>query len=102
MNLTLLLYILIGVYLLAINFYGILILVFQKKSKNYDQSSNGGISDAKIILTGLLGGAVGIYTTMFITKYKLKSIFIMILMPLFIAVDVFLAITFLTGGFGQF
>jgi uncharacterized membrane protein YsdA (DUF1294 family) len=97
MNYNLLLYILAGVYLLAINLYGVLILIFQKNAKSVDEDSNGGITDGRLIFAGLLGGAIGIFVTMFIAKYRLKNIVLMILLPLFIALDVFLIVNLILG-----
>ena len=92
-------YILISVYLVAINFYGILMLKFQKKAREDGDDENISISDAKLLATGILGGALGIYIFMFIFKYRLKSMVMMILMPLFIALNVYLIATFFSGGF---
>lgn len=82
---------------MAINLYGVLILIFQKNAKTIDEDSNGGISDGRLIFAGLLGGAIGIFITMFIAKYRLKNIILMILLPLFIALDVFVIINIISG-----
>jgi len=92
-------YILISVYLIAINFYGILMLKFQKKAREDGDDENISVSDAKLLVTGVLGGALGIYIFMFIFRYRLKSMVMMILMPLFIALNVYLIATFFSNGF---
>lgn len=99
-----LLYIILAVYFVAINFYGILMLKFQKKAiiENEDKTEKPKfkISDAKILLAGILGGATGIYIFMFILKYRIKSLFMMIIMPIFIAIDIYLIVLLFNGGFG--
>ena len=93
-----LLYILIIVYVIAINLYGILMLRFQKKARENGDEENITISDSKLFLAGLLGGATGIYVFMFIFKYRLKSFFMMVFMPVLIAHNVYLLVIFFSGG----
>ena len=89
-------YILSITYLVAINFYGILLLFFQKKATDeYDEDSK--ISDMRLLFTGLLGGAAGIFTFMFILKYRLKNMKLMILLPVFAALTVYIAVIFFSG-----
>ena len=97
-----LVYIIVIVYFLAINFYGILMLHFQKNAREDGNEKNIGISDAKLLMTGILGGAVGIFVFMFIFKYKLKNFLMMVFMPVFIAINVYLIITLITRGFNLF
>lgn len=95
-------YIILIVYIVAINLYGILMLHFQKKARENGDDENIGISDSKLLLAGILGGAIGIFVFMFIFKYRLKSIFMMVLMPIFIALNIYISILLLTNGFGFF
>ena len=95
-------YILVITYVIAINLYGILMLKFQKKAREDGDEENIGISDTKLIITGLLGGALGIFVFMFILKYRLKSIVMMVLMPLFISLNAYLIFITINGGFGFF
>ena len=95
-------YVLITVYLMAINFYGILMLHFQKKGRQDGDEENIGISDTKLLLTAVLGGATGIYIFMFIFKYRLKSLVMMVFMPVIIALNVYLVIMAIRGGFTNF
>ena len=68
-------YVILIAYLLAINAYGILMLHFQKKAfKECNEEKQ--VSDSKLFLAGLLGGATGIFVFMFIFKYRLKSLFL--------------------------
>ncbi len=91
-------YILLITYVIAINLYGVLMLKFQKKAQDDDQYTK--ISDAKIYLAGILGGATGIFIFMFILKHNLKSLLMMVLMPMFIVINFYLIITVFNGGFG--
>ena len=64
-------------YLLAINVYSFLLIVFQKKQT--EQNSTTKIKDGKLIISGMLGGALGVYLAMFILSYRLNSLFLMVL-----------------------
>ena len=64
-------------YLLAINVYSFLLIVFQKKQT--EQNSTTTIKDGKLIISGMLGGALGVYLAMFILSYRLNSLFLMVL-----------------------
>ncbi len=96
-----LVYIVFIVYLVAVNLYGILMLRFQKKSREDDVEDNE-ISDAKLLLTALLGGATGIFVFMFIFKYRLRSLFLMVTLPVLISINVYLIFMAFRGGFGLF
>ena len=91
-------YIIIIVYIIAINLYGILMLRFQKKAREDGDEENIGISDTKLLLAGILGGATGIFIFMFVFKYRLKSLFMMVLMPVFIAINIYLLFIALNSG----
>ena len=97
-----LIYVLTVVYLLAINLYGILMLNFQKKARQDGDEENIGVSDSKLLLTAVLGGATGIYIFMFIFKYRLKSLVMMVFMPVMIALNVYIVIMAIRGGFAWF
>lgn len=85
------------VYLFAINLYGVIILHFQKKSREeLDELSK--VSDVKLFFTALLGGAVGIYAFNFIFRYRLKSFVFMVILPLIIALNVYLVILAFRSG----
>ena len=93
-----LVYIITIVYFIAINLYGILMLHYQKKYRETDDAKLK-ISDSKIYLAGFLGGAIGIFVFMFIFKYKLRNLFMMVLMPIFIAINIYLFILAYNSGF---
>lgn len=92
-------YILAAVYMIAINLYGVLILNFQRKSR-LDENQDNSISDGKLFLTGALGGALGIYVFMFIMKYRLKSLFLMVVMPVLIALNIYVIVLLFNSNFG--
>lgn len=92
--------ILIVVYFLAINFYGILMLKFQKNAKELDEDTS--ITDGKLFLTGLLGGALGIFIFMFIFKYRLKNLILMVMFPILIAINIYLTYFILRSGLGVY
>lgn len=94
----LLMYIVFTVYIIAINFYSIMLLISQKNEYLIDESKlNSG--DGKLILSALLGGALGIYVTMFITRFKLKNMLFMILMPVIGALNVWFIVLAYRSGF---
>lgn len=86
------------VYMVAINLFGILNLRFQKQAFE-DGDEEKQVSDVKLLLAGLLGGATGIFVFMFIFKYRLKSLMMMILMPIFIAINVYVCVMLFQNGF---
>ena len=89
-------YILSITYLAAINFYGILLLFFQKKAEE-DCDEYKKIGDMQLLFTGILGGAAGIFTFMFIFRYRLKNMPLMVLLPVFTALTVYVAVIFFSG-----
>lgn len=94
----LLMYIVFTVYIIAINFYSVMLLISQKNEYLTDESKlNSG--DGKLILSALLGGALGIYVTMFITRFKLKNMLFMILMPVIGALNVWFIVLAYRSGF---
>ncbi len=93
-----LVYIVFTVYIVAINFYSVMLLIAQKNEYLTDENKlNSG--DGKLILAAILGGALGIYVTMFITKFKLKNMLFMILMPVIGALNVWFIVLAYRSGF---
>lgn len=93
-----LLYILFGTYFAAVNVYSIILLL---TLRNDCISDDGKLSsgDGKLIISALLGGAIGLYVAMFITKFKLKNITLMILLPVIAVLNVWFAIFVFRSGF---
>lgn len=78
------------VYFLAVNVYGFILIHEQKKS--LEESNEKKISDGKLFVAGALGGATGVYVAMFVFKYRLTSLFLMVLMPVLIAINFYVLI----------
>lgn len=78
--------ILFGVYLLAINFYAFMIVKSRKEELTEACPTP---STSKFLIAALLGGAIGIYVSMFVNKYGLDSLIMMVFIPVIAAVNVF-------------
>ena len=86
----LILKILAVVYILAINFYAFMLMKLQKNQTLSQAQPKRRISDGKILLSGTLGGALGVFLSTFILKYRRDSIMIMVLMPILTALTVYI------------
>lgn len=96
---VILLRILLAVYVVAINLYSFLLVRAQKLQTERNQECNK-ISDGKILFSGALGGALGAYSALFILKYKRDDIALMVILPLFIALSVYLVVIGVITDFG--
>ena len=129
-----LLYILLVVYILAINFYAFLLVKSLKEKERAEQiarleqqnnpyplQSSAQVSSqnpsyypayssqsnekpldktlGKLLITGALGGAIAIYVCMFLFKYKLNQLWLMVLMPVLAAVNLYFWIMLFKSGF---
>ncbi len=97
----LLLYIIFIVYILAVNFYAVLLLRSQRDEFD-DNGSKPTSGDGKLILTAILGGAIAIYVSMFIMRYRLKNLLLMITMPVIGVLNVYIAVLAFRSGFTFF
>lgn len=94
------LYLFFIAYILAINFYAFL-LVKELKDDVIDGEPNKS-SDGRLFLTAFLGGAIAIYACMFVFKYRIKSLFLMIVMPLLSVFNVYIWVLAFRSGFTFF
>lgn len=78
------------VYYVAINVYGFFLILMQRKA--HEEHSEKTISDGKLFVAGALGGAAGIYIAMFVFKYRLTSLFLMVVMPVLITINIYILI----------
>jgi uncharacterized membrane protein YsdA (DUF1294 family) len=58
--------------------------------------------DGKLLLAAILGGATGIYVTMFITRFKLKNLLLMITLPIIAVINVWFCVVAFRSGFTFF
>lgn len=96
----LVLYLFFLAYIIAVNFYAFL-LVRDLKDEYVDGEVNKS-SDGRIALTGLLGGALAIYVCMFVFRYRTRSLFLMLLMPILIVLNVYITVLAFRSGFTFF
>lgn len=96
-----LLYVIFIVYILAVNFYAVL-LVKSQRDESIDENGKAKSGDGKLILTAILGGAISIYVSMFIMRYRLKNLLLMILMPVIAVLNVYFCYVAFRSGFTFF
>lgn len=97
----LLLYIVFIVYILAINFYAVMLLRTLKE-ESFEDEGKMKAGDGKLILTAMLGGAIAIYVSMFIMRFRTKNLLLMILMPVIAVFNVYLCIVAFRSGISFF
>ena len=94
---TVLLYVLVTVYILAVNFYGFRLVRSQYEEGGTEDELRG--EAVRMLLTAALGGALAQFITMLVLKFRLKNLVLMIALPLFIVLNgycfylIFLGIT---------
>ena len=118
-NRMILLYILLAAYIIAINFYSFLLVkglrdkerqaeMEQQAKPLMDTAQNAEPAKnsrqerylSKLCIAGVLGGAIAIYTCMFIFKYKRSDLLLMVLMPLLGVLNVYTFVLLFKSGFG--
>ncbi len=98
----------IVVYILAINVFGFMLVLTDKRHaeqiKLSEEDENAvkpkRISKGNFIFTAFLGGALGIYLSLFILKHKTNNLFLMITMPLILVINVYCFVFLFSNTFG--
>ncbi len=120
------LYALLIAYIFAINFYAFLLVKSlrdkERQAENLRQAKtlilsqeegeNGAKApsaptlpergNGKLYIAGLLGGAITVYVCMFLLKYKRSDLLLMLLMPLFGVLNIYLFVLLFRSGFSFF
>ena len=79
-------YVLLIVYILAVNFYGFRLV---KEKRDAEESGERSVGDAKLFLAAALGGAIAVYAAMFCMRYRLTSLVLMVGMPLLAVLNLY-------------
>ncbi|MDE6504578.1 MAG: hypothetical protein K2L42_01770 [Clostridia bacterium] len=95
-----LLYIIFAVYILAINFYAVILIKTQRDE--YGGNDGKPVGDGKLILTAILGGAISIYVSMFVMRYRLNNILLMVILPVIAVLNVWFFFLAFRSGFTFF
>ena len=77
---TVLFYVLVAVYILAVNFYGFRLVRSQYEEGETETKLRGEI--VRMLLTAALGGALAQFITMLVLRFRLKNLVLMIALPL--------------------
>lgn len=85
-NMLVFIRILFFVYIFAVNAYGFILV----KLKSDDLSGGEKSGYGKIIIAALLGGAVGAYVGIFVNKYGLDNIILMVFLPVIAVINIFI------------
>ena len=111
------LYIFLIAYIVAINFYAFILVKSlrdkEQEHQAYSQAQPLASADAqtpsptpverymsKLLITGLLGGAITIYACMFILKFKRTELLLMVLMPLLGVLNIYTWVLLFKSGLG--
>ena len=95
-------------YLFGVNFYAFLTV---KSMRQEEQETASTLAEQKqtapperkkgdfrLALCGLLGGALTVYACMFAMKYKLKNMFLMLVMPVLVVLNIYLVFVLIRYG----
>lgn len=93
----LLVYIILIVYIVAVNFYAVMLIKSQRDEFGEDEKMKKS-GDGKIILTAILGGAISIYVSMFVMRYRTKNLLLMILLPVIGVLNIYMFILAFRSG----
>lgn len=90
--------ILTATYYLAINVYAFLLTLSQKRADEQCDPKKK-VRDGSLVVAALLGGSVGVYSCMLAFKYRLRSLFLMVAMPVLIVLNLYILITCFSNNF---
>ena len=92
-----LLHILLAIYLAAVNVYSfMLVRTLKKREETREQDKKTG--NAKLFVSGFLGGALAAYVALFIMKYRTANLLLMIVLPMLAAINIYVIIALLRSG----
>ena len=77
-------------------------MLLNTQRKNEEQGECSKVRDGSLFVTAILGGALGIYLAMLILKFRTRSLFLMVFMPVVIALNAFILISAFLNGFWIF
>lgn len=80
------LYILLTVYIIAVNFYAFRFVKAQRDSVDAGEPAAG---DGKLFLAAVMGGAVALFASLLVMKYRLSSFVLMVFLPLIAVFNIF-------------
>ena len=85
------------VYILSINVYGFILVKIRKNDESISECKP---NNSKLIICALLGGAIGTYVAMFIFKYNLDSLILMVFLPVIACLNIFIVWLLYKYNFG--
>lgn len=74
-------------------------MLLKTQRDEYGDGDSPKSGDGKLILAAILGGAISIYVSMFIMRYRLKNMLLMIIMPVIAVLNVYFFIAAFRSGF---
>lgn len=83
-----LLTVLLSTYILAVNYYAFRLLKKQQEDTDVGDMQEGD-GDGRLLLISAMGGAIAVFVTMFVLRYRLDSMLLMIVLPLLAVVNIY-------------
>ena len=83
-----LLTVLLSTYILAVNYYAFRLLKKQQEDTDVGDMQ-AGHGDGRLLLISAMGGAIAVFVTMFVLRYRLDSMLLMIVLPLLAVVNIY-------------
>lgn len=77
---TLLFYVLLTVYILAVNFYAFRLV--KSEADTGEEGDSLRREDVRLLLAAILGGAAAVFVTMLVLRFRLGNALLMIALPL--------------------